>query len=56
MPRSRPGVGGSRGNRTHNLGQQFRFFRDEVIAAMRPVVDTDPEDEDVTDVTERDTP
>jgi hypothetical protein len=37
-------------------GQQFRFFRDEVIAAMRPVDDdTGLEDEDVTDETERDT-
>jgi excisionase family DNA binding protein len=36
-------------------GQQFRFFRDEVIAAMRPVDDdTGHEDEDVTDETERD--
>ena len=30
-------------------GQQFRFFRDEVIAAMRPV-----EDEAAPDETERD--
>jgi hypothetical protein len=37
-------------------GQQFRFFRDEVIAAMRPVeYDTDLEDEDVTDETKRET-
>lgn len=24
-------------------GQQFRFFRDEVIAAMRPVIDAEDE-------------
>lgn len=38
-------------------GQQFRFFRDEVIAAMRPVdddVELELEDEDELDETEQD--
>jgi excisionase family DNA binding protein len=34
-------------------GQQFRFFRDEVIAAMRPVQE-EIEDKDTSDETERD--
>jgi excisionase family DNA binding protein len=34
-------------------GQQFRFFRDEVIAAMRPV-EGDGEEEDTSDKTELD--
>jgi excisionase family DNA binding protein len=33
-------------------GQQFRFFRDEVIAAMRPVEDL--EDEDTPDEAKQD--
>jgi excisionase family DNA binding protein len=34
-------------------GQQFRFFRDEVIAAMRPV-EGDIDEEDTSEETERD--
>lgn len=39
--------------RAMRWGQQFRFFRDEVIAAMRPV-DDNTEDEDASDETEQD--
>jgi excisionase family DNA binding protein len=33
-------------------GQQFRFFRDEVIATMTPVTDEDLTDEDLEDLEE----
>jgi hypothetical protein len=35
-------------------GQQFRFFRDEVIATMTPVTNTDLEDEEQPEETGRD--
>ena len=35
-------------------GQQFRFFREEVVAAMQRVGDDEVEDEDTLGETERD--